>query len=157
MRVSVLVFAILGGVFGMMLGLVAMAFGGIGNAVDDGAGNQLVGLGVSAIAAAIVGLVCGVLHFAGKARTLMSWLLTGAAVWHLVSISYFAIPGTIFLGLAALFAWWSRKGPAVPMVAVQMQPAGVQGFAMTGGSYCRNCGQPGETTGKFCGKCGQMV
>ena len=159
MRVAVLICAIIGGVFGMGMGLVAMAVGGIGNVAEEGSGNSLVGLGISAIVAAIVGLVCGVLHYGGKARTLMAALLVVATLWHVVSISFFSIPGAIFLGLAALFGFLARK-PALPRFSPMMMPAGVQGFAMplmppaAGAVTCGRCGRLGQEPGKFCVGCG---
>jgi hypothetical protein len=86
-----------------------MAVGGTANSLDDGSGDQAVGLGVSAIFAAAFGLASGGIYFSGRLRTLMAWFLLAAAFWHLVSISYFAIPGFLFLLLASVFAWFGRK------------------------------------------------
>jgi hypothetical protein len=107
--IAVLIFSVIGGVFGVIFGLIAMAVGGASNSLDEGSGDGIVGLGISAIAAAAVGMVVGGVYFSGRARTMMAWLLLGSAFWHLISISYFAIPGFLFLLLAAIFAWFGRK------------------------------------------------
>ena len=59
----------------------------------------------------------------------MSFVLLIAAVWHLVSISFFGIFGFILLLLAAIFAWFSRKPADVEtqpggMIAGETEPAG---------------------------------
>ena len=92
----------------MFFGLFAMAVGGLG------AGNSIVGLGISAIAASVMGILCGGLYFGGKRQGLMSAGLIVAAIWHLISISAFAIPGFLLLLLAGIFAWLGRmKAPNV--------------------------------------------
>ena len=112
MRVTSLVLAIVGGVVGIMFGLIAMAVGGVSEEFEEGSGTTVIWLGVSAIAASVLGIVAGGLHFGGKRRALMSFLLLVAAVWHLVSISYFGIFGFLLLLLAAIFAWFSRRPSA---------------------------------------------
>jgi nitrate reductase NapE component len=112
MRVTSLVLAIVGGVVGIMFGLLAMAVGGVSDELEEGSGTTVIWLGVSAIAASVLGIVAGGLHFGGKRRTLMSFVLLVAGVWHLVSISYFGIFGFLLLLLAAIFAWLSRKPSA---------------------------------------------
>lgn len=108
LRIASFVMAIIGVVFGIMFGLIAMAVGGIGNAVDEGSGNQVIWLGVSAILACVFAMVCSGLHFSGRSQ---GWAATGlfvAAFWHLISISAFGVPGFIFLLLAAVFAAFGR-------------------------------------------------
>ena len=109
MRTSAFVFAIIGAVFGAILGLVAMAVGGAATELDVEGGDQTIGLGLSAIAAAGFAVLCAGLYYGGKHRTLMAWGLLIAAVWHLVSISAFGIPGFLFILLASFFAWLGRK------------------------------------------------
>jgi hypothetical protein len=106
---AVLFLTLLGAAFGILLGLLAMAFGGVSNAVDEGSGTSLVALGVSAILAVIAAVVFAGIYVSGRHRTLMAWGLLGAAIWHLISISGFGIPGFVFFLLAAIFAWFGRK------------------------------------------------
>ncbi|MEO9255910.1 MAG: SHOCT domain-containing protein [Tepidiformaceae bacterium] len=108
----VLGLAFIGASFGILLGLLAMAFGGVSNSVDEGSGASLVALGVSAILAAMTAALFAGLYTSGRHRTLMAWGLFGAAIWHLVSISAFGIPGFVFFVLAAIFAWRGRKANA---------------------------------------------
>ena len=93
-----------------MMGLVAITVGGLGNVFDGGSGDQVIGLGLSAIAAVVASVVFAGLYVSGRNRLAMSWCLTGAAVWHLVSISAFGFPGFVFLVLGATFAFIGRDG-----------------------------------------------
>lgn len=102
----------IGASFGILLGLLAMAFGGVSNSVDEGSGASLVALGVSSILAAMAAALFAGLYTSGRHRTLMAWGLLFAAVWHLVSISAFGIPGFVFFLLAAIFAWLGRESNA---------------------------------------------
>ena len=107
---TVVVLTVLGAVVGTMFGLIAIAVGGLGNEFDDGSGDQVIGLGLSAIAAVLVSVVLVGLYASGHHRTAMSWGLTGTAIWHLVSISVFGVPGFIFLVLGSVLAWTGRDG-----------------------------------------------
>ena len=107
---AVLVLTVTGAALGVMFGFFAIAVGGIGNDLDDGSGNQTIGLGLSAVAAVVVSVVLAGLYASGHNRTSASWGLTGAANWHLVSISVFGVPGFAFLALGAVFAWTGRDG-----------------------------------------------
>lgn len=108
MRTAALVLAILGGVFGILFGLFAIAVGGFASAFDEGSGNSVVGLGVSAIAAAVFGIVCGGLNFAEKRPRLAAGGMIAAAIWHLISISFFGALGFLFLLFAGVFGWFGR-------------------------------------------------
>ena len=107
MRVASLVMVIIGVVFGVMMGLVAMAVGSVSNALG-GSGTIAIWLGVSALGSCFFAMICAVVHFNGNRTTLMSWLLLVTVIWHVVSISAFAIPGAFFLLLGTIFAWFSR-------------------------------------------------
>lgn len=126
MKVTSLVMAIIGAVFGILMGLIAMAVGGVGNALEEGAGNQAIGLAISAISACAFAMLCSGFHFAGKWQGLMAIGLWIALAWHVVSISFFAIPGGIFLLLAAIFATFGRdtngSAPAHVVAAVEPEP-----------------------------------
>jgi hypothetical protein len=124
MRVTTLVMGILGGVFGIILGLAAMAAGGMSNAFESGSGNGAVGLGISALLASAFGIVCASIYFSGRRPGLMTLGLLVATVWLVISISAFAIPGALFFLLATLFAFIGRHDgqrqalpPTTPMVS----------------------------------------
>ena len=119
MKTVSLVMAIIGVVFGILFGLLAMAIGGIGNELEEGSGNGVIGLGISAILACVFSMVCSALHFSGTRPGLMSILLFVGAFWHLISISAFGIPGFIFLLLAAIFAVVGRGSKPQPMTVDQ--------------------------------------
>lgn len=108
MRGVALGMAIAGGVVGILFGLLAMLIGGTANAFEEGSGDTVVWLGVSAIASSVVGILAGGLYFGKKRPKLMVLILLVASIWHLVSISVFGIPGFIFLLLATIFAWFGR-------------------------------------------------
>ncbi|HEV2124842.1 MAG TPA: hypothetical protein VGW38_19005 [Chloroflexota bacterium] len=109
MQTTTLITGVLGGVFGILMGLIAMAVGGTANVFEEGSGNTAVWLGLSAIAAATVAIICASLAFGGTRPDLMAALLIVSGIWHLISISFFAIPGTVLILLAALVAFLSRQ------------------------------------------------
>lgn len=169
MRVAVLVLSIIGGVFGAFWGIVALAFGGIGNSVEDGSGDAIVAHGAFGILTAGLGILIGCLFFGGVKRTWMAIGLVLITLAHLISIGYAGIPGGLFLGIAAILAFFARKPEAPPLVMVQpvgvpgMGPTGVQGFMAStpalpeSGVYCSVCGRPGQESGKYCAGCGNIV
>lgn len=113
MRIASFVMAIIGTVFGIIFGLFAMAVGGVANAFSEGAGDGVVALGMSAIAACLFGMLCSGFHFGGKRQGWMAAGLFVAAGWHVISISWYGAPGFLFFFLAALFAVFGRS-PAAP-------------------------------------------
>jgi hypothetical protein len=150
MRTATFVLGLVGGIFGILFGIVALAAGGIGNALDEGSGNQIVGLGVSAMAAATVAIICASIYFAGRRPGLMAAGLAIAGVWHVISISYFGIVGGLLILLAALFAFLGRKGfvqrPSSP-ASPPARPA----------QFCSACGEGMEAGALFCRACGSSL
>ena len=71
--------------------------------------RQLVTRAVSAMVAAVCGVIWSLLAFAEKKPGLMALVLIVSAVWYLASIWYFGVVGSIFLALAALFVFLGRK------------------------------------------------
>jgi len=108
MRTATFVLALVGGILGILMGFIAMAVGGVASALGSSEGGSVVGLGISAIAASTLGIVCGSLYFARKASTVMALGLLVAAVWHFISISAFAVPGGTLLVIATLLAFLGR-------------------------------------------------
>ncbi|MDI6841635.1 putative protein {ECO:0000313/EMBL:ADL58504,1} [Methanothermobacter wolfeii] len=93
-RTLELVLGIIGGVFGLLGGLAALVFSVFA--------TDILWLGISAILASILGIV-GSVYVRNNPRN-GGVLLIVSAVWLLISISAFAIPGTVFLGLAGVLA-----------------------------------------------------
>ncbi|MDI6701533.1 DUF4064 domain-containing protein [Methanothermobacter wolfeii] len=93
-RTLELVLGIIGGVFGLLGGLAALVFSVFA--------TDILWLGISAILASILGII-GSVYVRNNPRN-GGVLLIVSAVWLLISISAFAIPGTVFLGLAGVLA-----------------------------------------------------
>lgn len=93
-RTAEMVLSIIGGVFGLLGGLFAI--------IMSSFSSDLLILGLSAILASIVGIIAGVM--VKKDQKLYGILLIVAAIWLLISISAFAIPGTVLLGIAGILA-----------------------------------------------------
>ena len=93
-RTAELVLSIIGGVFGLLGGLFAIVMAAFS--------SELLVLGLSAIIASIVGIIAGVM--VKKDQKLYGVLLIISAIWLLISISAFAIPGTVLLGIAGVLA-----------------------------------------------------
>jgi hypothetical protein len=102
MRVVALVLGILGAVFGFFGAVLAEGVGGLGSALGVAHAHELVGLGVLAFAAAIVGLVGAILAMSAPKA---SWImLLIAAVLVVVAISAFAVPAALLFLVAMVFA-----------------------------------------------------
>ncbi len=93
-RTAEMVLSIIGGVFGLLGGLFAIIMAAFS--------SELLILGLSAIIASIVGIIAGVM--VKKDNKLYGALLIISAIWLLISISAFAIPGTVLLGIAGILA-----------------------------------------------------
>jgi hypothetical protein len=105
---AVLVLTIVGAVLGVLFGLFAIALATVGGAFEVEGVEEVRWLGLSAIAASAFAVLCAGLYYAGVRRGLMSLGLLVAAIWHLISISLYAIPGSLFFGIAALVAFLRR-------------------------------------------------
>jgi ribosomal protein L40E len=93
-RTVELVLGIIGGIFGLLGGVFALIFSAFAPSVG--------GLGASAVLASIVGIV-GAAYVMQNAK----WggiILIVSAVWLLISISAFGVPGAVLLGLGGLLA-----------------------------------------------------
>lgn len=93
-RTLELVLGVIGGIFGLLGGLFAIVFSVFG--------PELLYLGMSAILASILGII-GSVYVRNNPRRGGAVLII-SAVWLLISISAFAIPGTVFLGIAGVLA-----------------------------------------------------
>lgn len=91
--------AILGGVFGIIGGLIAVAVGGAQGAVGDTSMN-VGGLGWGAVGFSALAIVAS--FFAGSRSKLAGWMLVVSAVGGLICISFFYILPFILLLIAGL-------------------------------------------------------
>ena len=144
MRVAALVIGIFGAFAAFIGAVVALAVGGLGEAVGaDDSGTVVIG-GVVAIGMSIVGLVGAALAIA-KPR-LASVLMLTSAVVGLIAIFVAYILATVLFLIAAALAFLGRqkssKGEEPTAVPVNEGP------------YCRTCGQQFAVDSKFCNACG---
>ncbi|WP_321211959.1 DUF4064 domain-containing protein [Methanothermobacter sp. DP] len=91
-RTLELVLGIIGVIFGLLGGLFAIVLSVFG--------SELLYLGISAILASIVGII-GSVYVRNNPRR-GGVILIVSAIWLLISISAYAIPGTVFLGIAGI-------------------------------------------------------
>ena len=93
-RTLELILGIVGGVFGLIGGILALLF----SAFE----SSLFGLGASAILASIIGLIGSI--YVTQNPKYGGIILIISAVWLLISISAFGILGAVLLGIAGLSA-----------------------------------------------------
>jgi hypothetical protein len=101
-RTAEFVLGLMGGIFGIISGIMALMLGGIGTAVGSGSGG-LGTLGTWAIVLSVLGIV-GACMVSGKAK-LGGWFMLIAAIGGTISVSFFYIlPGLLLLigGLMSL-------------------------------------------------------
>ena len=110
MRVVVLVLAIIGGVLGVMFAFMAMFVGAIGEELTGD--STVIWLGLSALGAAILGIVSGATSFGSRRKKLSALGLIVAAIWHVVSISFFGIPALVFFLLAGILGFFVKAPQA---------------------------------------------
>ena len=111
MRVGALVLGVVGGIFGLIAALLALGIGGAGSAFGTQGSGTVVGLGFSAIAFSLLGLLGAGLAMA-KPRFAATLLLV-SAIGFLISVSWFALITTPLFLLAGLLAFLGRGRTAV--------------------------------------------
>ncbi len=94
-RTIELVLGIIGGIFGLLGGAFAILLSSFG-------GSEILGLGISAILASIVGIV-GSVYVKTNAKT-GGIILIVSAIWLLISISAYGILGAVLIGISGLLA-----------------------------------------------------
>ena len=103
-RTTEFVLGLIGGIFGVIAGFIALMFGGVDAAFSESGTSEIVGLGWAAILLSILGIV-GSVVVKSKAKLGGIFLLI-AAVGGTISISMFYIlPGILLLiaGLMGIF------------------------------------------------------
>jgi hypothetical protein len=98
-RVGEMVLTIIGGIFGIIGGTIALAVGGVQSAVHSGGTNVAINGGV-AIGFSALALVAA--FFVSSKSKLAGWLLLASAIAGLIAISFFYILPFILLLIAGL-------------------------------------------------------
>jgi hypothetical protein len=98
-RTGEMVLAILGGVFGIIGGIIALGVGGVQSAVHSGGSNVAINGGV-AIAFSALAIIAA--FFVSSKSKLAGWFLVVAAIGGLIAISAFYILPFILLLIAGL-------------------------------------------------------
>lgn len=101
-QTAALVLGIIGGVFGILAALIAMAVGGIGSAVGAEGGDTVIGLGFAAVFIASAAIVGGAL---AKSRPKAAfWLLLATGLSGFIAVSgAWLISGPLLI-IAAMLA-----------------------------------------------------
>lgn len=86
MRIAELILVIIGGLAGFGGALFALFVGGIDAAFSSTGNSSIIGLGLSAVAFSLIGLVGGALVL--KKPKLSGWMMIVSAVGGLISISW---------------------------------------------------------------------
>lgn len=113
MRTASLVLGIVGGVFGIIAGFLALLFGGLGVATEQAEGGTIVGLGVAAIFISVVAIVGGAL--APRYPKAAAILQLFACVAGFIAVSLFWIFSGILLLIGAGLAFFGRKARPVTL------------------------------------------
>lgn len=124
MRTASLVLGIVGGVFGILAGLLAMTVGGIGSAFEAEGSGSIVGLGFAAIMLGVLGIIGGALS--NRSPGAASLLQAVAGVLGFIAISLFWVLAGVLLLAGALFAFLGRRSVS------QQAPAANQPETMEG-------------------------
>lgn len=107
MSTAALVLGIVGGVFGILAGLLAMMVGGIGSAFDAEGSGSIVGLGFAAIMLGVLGIIGGALS--NRNPKVASILQGIAGFLGFIAISLFWLLAGVLLLVGALLAFLSRN------------------------------------------------
>ena len=123
MKVAALVLGIVGGVFGLIAGILAITVGGIGQAVGANQAGTVTGLGFLAFAMAVVSLVGGALALS-KPRVAALLLLIAGIVGFFAVSAFWLLSGPLMI-LGALFAFLGRTKKGAQ--AIEASPTGRTG------------------------------
>ena len=107
MKVAALVIGILGSIAAFVAALFAGGVGAIGGAIHAHGAGGVGGLAVSAWLASILGLVGAILAIGRPGAAWVCMLV--AAVWVVISVSAFGIPGGVLLLIAAIFSFFEAR------------------------------------------------
>ena len=113
MRTASLVLGIIGGVFGIIAGFLALLFGGVGVATEQAQGGTVVGLGFAAVLIGVIAIVGGAL--APRYPKAAAILQLFACVAGFIAVSLFWIFSGILLLIGAGLAFFGRKSRPVTL------------------------------------------
>ena len=105
-RVAEMVLGIIGGVFGMIAGVMALFVGGLGEALEEGTGSGVAGLGLACILVSILALVLSCMI--NKNRVLFGWVIIICGILNIIFVSAFGILSGIIIAVSGIIAL-SRK------------------------------------------------
>lgn len=117
MRTAAMVLGIIGGVFGILAGLLAMVVGGAGAALNAEGGGTVTGLGFAAVFIAVAAIVGAALANKSPMASWILLLLTGIAGF--IAVSAFWIISGILLLVGALLEFIARKDVKTESAAVE--------------------------------------
>lgn len=107
MGTASLVLGIVGGVFGILAGLLAMMVGGIGSAFEADGSGSIAGLGFAAIMLGVLGIIGGALSHRNPGKA--SLLQAIAGFFGFIAISLFWVLAGVLLLAGALMAFLSYR------------------------------------------------
>jgi hypothetical protein len=101
------VLGLLGGIFGFFAGLLALGFGGLGEALGASSATSIIGLGALAILASIIGIV-GAAISGGRPKA-GGGLMIISGILGLIAVSMFYLLSTVLLVVGGIMALRSKK------------------------------------------------
>ncbi|WP_048000766.1 DUF4064 domain-containing protein [Lactiplantibacillus herbarum] len=97
-RTAELVLGIIGGIFGMIAGIIAITIGGIGSALEASGSAGIGNLGIACIAVSALAIVLSALI--NRNHVLMGWLIILCGVLNVVFVSFFGILSGLLIVIA---------------------------------------------------------
>jgi len=116
-RTTEFVLGLIGGIFGIISGFIAMMIGGIGGAVGANGASTVGHLGMAAILLSVLGIV-GAVMMNSKAK-IGAWFMVIASVGGFISVSMFYILPGILLIIAGLMGLLRRQPKVIPVIPVE--------------------------------------
>lgn len=110
MRMASFIATLCGAGIGILFAFLVIAIGGVAG-MSGGGGHMYQLLGFSGILACLAAVTISSIHFSGNAQVAMAVGLFVTAVWHLVSIGMFGVPGFLFLLTGAILATRREHSP----------------------------------------------
>lgn len=97
-RTAELVLGIIGGIFGMIGGFLALTIGSIGSAFGASGAGEVNGLGIACILVSALAIVLAALI--NRKHVLMGWLIIICGILNFVLVSYFGILSGLLIVIA---------------------------------------------------------
>ncbi|MFC7745887.1 DUF4064 domain-containing protein [Lentibacillus kimchii] len=116
MKTTSFTLGLIGGIIGIIASFLAMFIGGVGSAFEAEGSGSMIGLGISALFASILGIVGSAL-VKGKPKV-GSILMLISAVWGVVSVSMFYIVSVVLLGIGGIMGLFIKNNNSQQKQAV---------------------------------------